>query len=137
MAWAALTVADGQGNVQSIRQGTTNLDFATPRAVQDITSIDLSAMERLLLLADFSLSLSCNFDDGAPTAGTAGPHWVFHTLNGGVSRATTIQIIGSATSNLAISNVLYTDYTVARDNTGKLTAKVVGSLSDGSVPTWS
>lgn len=116
----------------------TNLDFATPRAVQDITSIDLSAMERLLLLADFTINLSMNFDDQVPSGGVAGPHWVFGSLNVGNSRPTNIAVTGSAgLSTLNISNVLYTDYTVARDNTGKLTTKATGSLADGSVPLWS
>jgi hypothetical protein len=56
-----------------IRNDITNLSFATPRAVQDITGIDKSANERLLLLADATVTLEIVFN---PT----GAHTVFSTV---------------------------------------------------------
>jgi hypothetical protein len=127
MAWTTLSVDNAAGSLTAIKAATTNLDFATPRAVQDITSIDLSAMERLLLLADFSINLSMNFDDAIT-------HPVFRSINTGVTRRTNITV---AASNLNVTGVLYTDYTVTRAATGALTTKATGMLCDGSVPTWS
>jgi len=48
------TVDDSGGTGRDISNDVTNLDFATPRGIQDSTGIDVSAMERILLLADFS-----------------------------------------------------------------------------------
>ena len=44
--------------VEAIGNDITNLSFATPRGVQDITGVNSSAMERLLLLADFSITIN-------------------------------------------------------------------------------
>ena len=53
-----LSVDDSGGTVRDIRNDITSFNFATPRGVQDVTGIDKSAMERLLLLADFSITLN-------------------------------------------------------------------------------
>jgi hypothetical protein len=58
LAWSAMSVDDAGGTLRDIRNDITNFQFATPRAVQDVTGIDRSAMERLLLLADMSTTCS-------------------------------------------------------------------------------
>jgi len=63
LAWETLSVDDSGGTLRDIRNDITNFEFATPRAVQDVTGIDKSAMERLLLLADMSLTLNGVFND--------------------------------------------------------------------------
>ena len=62
-----MTVAidDSGGSARTISNDITNLDFATPREEQDITGLDKSARERLLLLADFTVSVSGVFDDAS------------------------------------------------------------------------
>ena len=72
-----LTVAvdDHGSSARSIENDITSLDFATPRGVQDVTGVNKSAMERLLLLADFSITLNGIFNDGANLS-----HAVFSTV---------------------------------------------------------
>jgi hypothetical protein len=129
IGWTAFAVDDSTGTVQSgVRTDVTDVDFATPRGIQDITSIDLSARERLLLLADFSITIKGVFNDAAGQS-----HAVFKTVGvSGVNRTTTIVVAGSTLAN----EVLYTEYTVTREATGALMWDVKGELADGTVPTW-
>lgn len=128
IGWTTLNVTKSDGStVVDIRNDCTNLDFATPRAVQDTTGIDKSAHERLLLLADFSLNLSGVFN---PTVS----HLVFRDLSTGtVNRATAIVISGQTLNN----NCLITDYPPTRGTDGSFTWKVPLVLADGAVPVWS
>lgn len=106
----------------------TNLEFATPRATQDTTGIDKSAMERLLLLADFTITLNGVFNDAANQS-----HDVFKTVpSTSVARTVTLTVSGQTLAN----EVLLTDYPLTRADSGELTWAVPGSLSDGTVPTW-
>lgn len=126
LGWTTLSVDDAGGTPVDIRNDITNLSFATPRAVQDITGIDKSANERLLLLADATITLETVFNP-------SGAHTVFSTVpSTSVNRTTSIGVGGKT---LAME-MLYTDYPLQRSNTGELTASIPGSLADGSVPTW-
>jgi hypothetical protein len=128
LGWTTLSVDDSGGSVTAIINDVTNLEFATPRGVQDVTGIDKSAIERLLLLADFSITLNGPFDDGA-----TGGHTVFKTVpSSSVARTTTITVSG----NTLAPEVLYTDYALTRAATGELTWTAPGVLSNGTVPTW-
>lgn len=129
LGWTTLSVDDATGTPQAIKNDITQFDFATPRAVQDVTGVDKSAMERLLLLADFSITLTGVFN----TAANLG-HAVFSTIpSTSVLRTTTLVIAGKTLAN----ECLYTDYPLTRDNGGAFTYKVPGVLADGTVPTWS
>ncbi len=107
----------------------TQLQFSTPRAVQDVTGLDKSAIERLLLLADFSITLNGVFNDAASQS-----HAVFKTVpSSSVARTTTLAVSGQTLAN----EVLYTDYQLNRAQDGAFTWTAPGSLSNGTVPTWS
>ncbi|WP_240364104.1 hypothetical protein [Streptomyces sp. S1D4-20] len=129
LGWSTCSVDDASGVVRTIINDVTNLQFATPRGVQDITGIDKSAFERLLLLADFSITLNvvANFAANAS-------HDVFKTVpSTSVARTTTLTVAGKTLAN----EVLFTDYPLQRSNSGELTAAVPGVLADGTVPVWS
>jgi hypothetical protein len=128
LGWSVLTVADSTGtNYIDIRDDVTNLDFATPRGVQEVTGLDVSAHERLLLLADFSVTPHGVFN---PTVS----HAVFKTVpSTSVNRLTSITVNGTNLSG----NLLYSDYAVARATDGALTWQAPGVLADGATPTWS
>lgn len=129
LGWSALSVDDSSGTPVDIRTDVTNFSFATPRGVQDVTGIDKSAMERLLLLADFSTTLNFVFDDAATSV-----HTVFKTVpSTSVARTTTITVSGQTLA----PEVLYTDYTYTRAADGSLTGSAPGVLANGTVPTWS
>lgn len=130
LGWTTLSIDDAAGLPQDLRNAVTNFNFATPRGVQDVTGIDKSAMERLLLLGDFSINLNGVFDDAATNA----PHQVLKTVpSTSVARTTTIVVSGQT---LAVE-ALYTDYALTRNADGSLTWTAPGVLADGTVPTWS
>jgi hypothetical protein len=129
LGWTTLSVDDASGSPQAIKNDVTNFEFATPRAVQDTTGVDKSAFERLLLLADFSITLNGVFNDEANLS-----HAVFKTVpSTSVARTTTLTVSGQTLA----PEVLYTDYPLTRGNDGALTWAVPGVLADGTVPTWS
>ncbi len=58
MAWTTCTVDDSGGSGRAIKNDVTNLDLSMTNGVQDTTGLDKSAIERQLLLGDFSLTLN-------------------------------------------------------------------------------
>lgn len=131
LAWTTLSVDDSAGGARDIRNDVTNFEFSTPRAVQDITGVDKSAMERLLLLADFSITLNGVANFGAVPSATA--HGVFATVpSTSVARTVSLGIGGKTLAN----ECLFSDYSITRADSGELTWTAPGSLSDGTVPTW-
>ena len=125
-----MTVAidDSGGSARTISNDITSLDFATPREEQDITGLDKSARERLLLLADFTVSVSGVFDDASNMA-----HDVFKTVpSSSVARTTTLTISGQVLAG----ELFFTDYALSRGSDGSLTFSAPGSLAGGVVPTW-
>src|SRR5690606_7794958 len=133
LAWDALSVDDHSGSLVDIRNDVTNFEFATPRAVQDVTGIDKSAMERLLLLADMSMTLNGVFN---PTASTSS-HAVFSTVpSTSVPREFTLTIDGQTLGATPTATLLFTDYSLTRAADGSLTWAAPGVLANGVVQTW-
>ena len=124
-----LSVDDASGTVTDIRADVTNFQFATPRGVQDVTGVNKSAYERLLLLADFSVTLNgAGFDVQASQA-----HTTFKTVpSTSVLRTTTITMQGVTMA----CETLYTDYSITRGADGGITWTAPGVLGDGQIPTW-
>lgn len=128
---ATITVDDSSSSAQDISNDCTNWQFSTPRAVQDVTGVDKSAMERILLLADFSVTLNGIFNTAASMS-----HVVFSPVpSDSTARTVKIQPTSGATPYLSCET-LFTDYQVSRSNSGELTWQAPGVLSDGTVPTW-
>lgn len=128
LGWTTFSVDDSGGNVRAIKNDITNFAFATPRGVQDVTGVDKSAMERLLLLADFSVNPTGVFNDA-----TNQSHDVFKTVpSTSVARTTTLTVSGQTLAG----ELLYTDYSLTRAQSGELTWAAPGVLADGTVPTW-
>jgi len=129
LGWTTLSVDDSAGAVKAIKNDVTNFEFATPRGVQDVTGVDKSAIERILLLADFSIDLNGVYNDAADFS-----HAVFKTVpSTSVARTVTLTVSGQTLANECI----FTDYALSRNTDGALTWKAPGVLSDGAVPTWS
>lgn len=129
LAITTLSVDDSGGTPRDIRNDITNFQFATPRAVQEVTGIDKSAIERLLVLADFSITCNGVFN---PTA-TTSSHAVFRTVpSTSINRTVTIVIAAQTLPN----ECLFTDYNLSRAASGELTWTAPGVLADGTVPTW-
>jgi len=135
ISWTMCGVGDSSNSVQDIRNDVTNLQFAMPRGVQDVTGIDKAGIERLLLLADFSITLNGVFNSTATTS----EHAVFKTIpSTNVLRTVNITVTGSVAANLnQASAILFTDYQLTRAQTGELTWSVPGVLANGTPPSWS
>ena len=129
---ATVIVDDSSGSPQTISNDITNFNFSTPRAVQDITGVDKSAHERLLLLADISWTINGVFNTASNMS-----HVVFSTIpSTSVNRTTKIEPTSGSTPYLA-SEALFSDYAITRSATGELTWQVTGALADGTTPSWS
>ena len=129
---SVVKVEDASSSVKTISNDITNYQFSTPRAVQDVTGVDKSANERILLLADVSVTLNGVFDDGTDPIQA---HGVFATIpSTNIARLITLT---PTTDDPYIAPVcLLTDYQLTRAATGELTWQVPGSLANGAVPTW-
>lgn len=127
LGWTTLTVDTSAPAGVDIRNDVTNFEFSTPIAVQEVTGIDKFAMERLLLLADFSITLNGVFNP-------LSSHTVFNDVaSTRVVRTVALEISGQTLSN----ECLLTDYQLTRGDDGSLTWSVPGVLADGTPPTWS
>ena len=127
LAWTTCSLDDSAGTPVVIKNDVTDLSFATPRGVQDITGIDKSAFERLLLLADFTVDLKGVFN-------SATSHTALKTVpSTSVNRTLSLTVAGATLNN----EVIITDYALSRSSSGELTWSAPGVLSDGSTPTWS
>jgi acetaldehyde dehydrogenase (acetylating) len=129
LGWTTLSIDDSGGTARAMINDITDFSFATPRGVQDVTGVDKSAYERLLGLADFSITVNCVFNDAANVS----THAVFKTVpSTSVARTVTMVVSGQTLPN----EVLFTDYPLSRGGDGSLTASVPGVLTGGVVPTW-
>lgn len=128
LGWSAFSVDDSGGSVCDIKNDVTQLAITTPRGVQDVTGLDKSAYERLLLMADGTVNVQGVFNDAAGKS-----HAVFKTVpSTSTARTTTNTVSG----NTLAMEMLYTDYQINRAQSGELTWTAPGVLADGTVPTW-
>lgn len=126
LGWTTCSLDDSAGTPVVIKNDITDLSFATPRGVQDVTGIDKSAYERLLLLADFTVSLKGVFNSA-----------VSHTALKTVPSTSVLRSLAMTVAGATLNNeVLVTDYAIARSASGELTWTAPAVLADGALPTW-
>lgn len=124
----SVAVDDSGGSAKTISNDITNLSISTPRGEQDVTGLDKSAHERLLLLADANETLNGAFNDAADFS-----HAVFKTVpSTSVARTVTNGISGQT---LALE-LLFTDYALTRGADGSLSWTAPGSIYDGNTVSW-
>jgi hypothetical protein len=125
-----VTVQDNGAVARDISNDITSFDVSTPRGMQDVTGLDKSAVERLLLLTDGKISLKGVFNSASNKS-----HDVFKTVptSSAVARQIVITYPGAVTLTLT---VILTDYKVTRNQNGELTWDVPGELSNGTAPAW-
>lgn len=130
---SVVKVDDSSDSLQTISNDITNYSFTTPRGTQDITGVDKSAHEMLLLLADFTITMNGVFNTAANMS-----HAVFSTIpTNSSNRGVQLNPLGTTTGLPQLPcECILTDYQITRANTGELTWQVPGQLADGTVPTW-
>lgn len=131
LAMTTFTVQDAAATARDLRNDFTNFQFSTPRAVQDVTGLDKSARETLLLLADFSVSITGVFN---PTTNQS--HTVFSTVpTTSVPRQVVITFASTPAATMT-ATCNFTDYQINRDAGGALTYTAPGVLQNGTAPAW-
>ena len=126
------TVDDSAGSGQAISNDVTNLTWTMPSGVQDVTGVNSSGMERLLLLADLTVTLNGVFNDASNLSYQV--FKAYRTLAASqVGRTTAIAISGQTLSD----EILYSDFSFNRGQDGSFIWTAPGSLSDGGTPAWS
>ena len=129
LGWTTLSVDGSDAAANDIKNDVTNIEFATPRAVQEVTGVDLFAIERILLLADFSITMNGVFNDDADKS-----HATFKDVGStSVTRTVSLAVSGQTLA----PECLLTDYALTRGDDGSLTWSVPGVLQSGIAPTWS
>jgi hypothetical protein len=129
LGWTTASVDDASGTPQAIKNDFNDLKISTPMAVIDVTGIDKFAYERLLGLADASITFDGTFNPAANMS-----HAVFSSVSSTRVNRTTTLVIGGAT---LACELLYTDYALTRATGGAFTFQAPGVLADGTAPTWS
>jgi hypothetical protein len=125
----AFNIDDAGGTPRDVRNDLGNFGISTPRAVQDVTGLDKSANERLLLLADYALDTSGFIN---PTANR------LHDVGKTIPAGSVARTVGITFGGISLSaEMLGTDYQVTRAEGGAATCKIPWVLADGTVPTWS
>ncbi len=106
-----------------------SLDMSTPRASQDISGVGATAIVRLQLLTDRSVTFNGFFNDASDQE-----HDVFKSQpNSSVIRTVSVAHSGQTLA----SEMFLTDYQLARAPDGAVTIVVPAVLGDGTQPAWS
>ena len=128
----AISVDDSAGTPRAIGNDCTSIGWTMPSGVQDITGINSSGMERLLLLADLTFTLGGVFNDAAaPSSFDCFKN--YRTLAAAqVGRTTSMVHSGQTLAD----EILFSDFSFNRGADGSLIWSAPGALSDGGVPAW-
>lgn len=123
-----LTIDDAGGTGRAVT-GVTGVTFNTTRTQQDVTELSQSAMARLLLLSDFSMTVNFVFDDTADV----GSFQVFKSYTDNDTR--TVVIVHSGQTLTA--ECILTDVNWNRAQDGSLTGTANFVLGSGTAAAWS
>lgn len=128
-----VSVDDSAGSAQAIGNDMISVSITMNSDQQDVTGVNSSAYERILLKADLQITFNGVFNDAAGMS-----HVVFkdYRTNAGTELGRTVSIAHSS-QTLAEPALLLTAYNLSRAQDGSLTFEVPGMLADGTVPAWS
>ena len=124
-----ISIEDADGTARAIGNDIVSATFNTTRGVQDITGLNKSAMERLLLLNDFNLNVTAVWNPGA----TPSMHAVFSTPADNDTREVII-VVGGKTLT---AECVMTDVAWSRPSDGSFGATATFLLADGAAAVWS
>ena len=124
----SITLDNSATAAKVITNDVTSVSISTPRGLQEVTGLDKSAVERLILLADGNGTLKGVFNTAADMS-----HAVCSTA-AATSVARTLAI-GYPGATLTME-VYLTDYQVDRGEDGSLVWTVPFVLQNGTAPAW-
>lgn len=125
---ASVVIEDSAGVARVISGDVTNFDTSQVRALQDVTGVDKEAMERLPLIADFTLNLS-----GVVNPTTNNSHTVFASMGTAIRAGT----VGFSTGGTVVARMAVANYNVTRAQGGELTWSATLQLANGTAAAWS
>ena len=129
LGWTTASRDVSGGGAGALVNCTTNVDVSIVRSTQDVTGMDKSATERLLLLGDMSSTYTMVFNDASNKSFD-----VHKTIaSADVTRTCTLTISGQTLAN----EVLVTDMALSRGSDGSLIITGPAVLQSGTDPTWS
>jgi hypothetical protein len=125
----SVTLDDSGGSAQVITNDVTEISISTPTGVWEVTGMDKLAVERLLLLHDFTGSMKGVFNTTASMS-----HAVLKTVTSAtpVSRTLAIGYPGATLT----AEIHITDYQVNRGSDGKLEWTAPFVLANGTTAAW-
>lgn len=126
-----ITVDDAGGTPRDISSDVTNFSINTSRGEQDITGLDKSAMERLLLRSDSTVSLA-----GVKDMGTNLAHDVFKTVGTQAGTVTRTVVVGFTTGGTATVECVPSNYNINVGADGAATWSVDLQLANGTALAW-
>jgi hypothetical protein len=129
LGWTTCSLDDSGGSPQAIKNDVTNLTIGTPRAVQDVTGLDKSAIERILNLADGTVTLNYVMNVDATTS-------IFAVAATASSTSVQRTMTNTFSGKTLAMEMLLTDFPVTRSPAGELTGALPLVLANGAVPTW-
>ena len=125
-----VAVDDSGGTARDISNDITSYSINVPQNMFEVTGVDKSAVERIVGLNDYTVSINGVFDKASNKA-----HDVFKTRTG--TRTVTIAIGGNTTGYPELeAEMLVTEYNLERGDDGALTWTAGLSLESGTTPTW-
>lgn len=122
-----VTLDDGVGAATDISNDVTGLGVSTPYGVENVTGVDKSAMEKLVLRADGTGTLSGVFNPALSHAVLA------TTTVSGIARTLAVAFPGPATIG---GEVIVSEYAVTRDAEGSLVWTAAWELTGGTALAW-
>lgn len=126
-----VTIDDSGGSGRDISADVTNLSINTSRGEQDTTGLDKSAMERLLLREDTTISLAGVYDPGTNLA-----HTVFKTVGTQAGTVTRTAVIGFPTGTATLETVP-SNYNLSVAADGAMTWSADLHTASGTAIAWS
>jgi len=125
-----LAVDDSAGSARDLSSNINSLSITTGQATTVVTGIDKSAVERIPLTADSTISLNMTFDSAANME-----HDVFKTMVN--TRTVTYCVGGNDASNPKLAQeMLISSVGQERTAEGALNVTATLELQSGVIPTW-
>ena len=122
----SVTIDNSAGSGQDLTNDITSLSFSTPQGLIDVTGVDVSAMERIIGLADGNVQITHQFNDAANKS-----HVVLHANRSGSRTVVIVHSGQTLTMECMIASAAYN-----RSNDGSLVGTVDLQLSNGVAPAW-
>ena len=125
-----IAVDDSGGTARNLSNDITSYSISVPQNMFEVTGVDKSAVERIVGLNDYTLSLNGVFNKASNAS-----HDVFKPRTG--TRTVTIAIGGNTTGYPELeAEMLVGEYNLERGDDGALNWTASLNLQSGTTPTW-